>query len=205
EAFGDSPQQLIHGGLAKLLEDRCDFEVAASLPPEQIREAVFRAATARRQAPAATDMRTAFDRAGVLAGAAAQLELTPEQVGQGLFADLKSEQCLIRFDAITAERLLERYNVALAQAVLLRSTGLEVHLRGETPARYRQLLRLVKFHRLVCDVVDGAPGEYVLRLDGPLSLFSATQKYGLQLALFLPAVLRCREFHLKAELSWGPQ
>ena len=35
--------------------------------------------------------------------------------------DLKSEQKLIRFKDITAERLLQRYNVALAQAVLLRS------------------------------------------------------------------------------------
>src|SRR5262249_33797 len=41
--------------------------------------------------------------------------------------------------------------------------------------------------------------------DGPLSLFSATQKYGLQLALFLPAVLPCRDFDLTAELRWGPQ
>src|SRR5262249_41238440 len=33
----------------------------------------------------------------------------------------------------------------------------------------------------------------------------ATNKYGLQLALFLPAVLPCRDFELRAELRWGPQ
>jgi predicted nuclease of restriction endonuclease-like RecB superfamily len=38
-----------------------------------------------------------------------------------------------------------------------------------------------------------------------LSLFSATQKYGVQLALFLPAVLLCRDFELKADLRWGPR
>jgi predicted nuclease of restriction endonuclease-like RecB superfamily len=206
EAFGDSPQQLVYRGLAKLLEDRCDFEVAAELPPEQIREAVFlAAAAARRQALGEHQVRDTFDRETILDGLSVPLGLPADQIEQGLFADLKSEQRLIRFDDTTAERLLERYNVALAQAVLLRSSGLEVRVRGETPARYRQLLRLVKFHRLVCDVVDGAPGEYVLRLDGPLSLFSATQKYGLQLALFLPAVLRCHDFELRAELSWGPQ
>src|SRR5262249_10091659 len=123
----------------------------------------------------------------------------------GLFADLKSEQRLIDFKDITAERLLQRYNVALAQAVLLRSTGVRVHIRGEPPQRYRQLLRLVKFHRLVCEVEPTGPNAYCLSLDGPLSLFSATQKYGLQLALFLPAVLRCRDFDLHAELRWGPQ
>src|SRR5262245_58690430 len=44
DVFGDSPNQLVYRGLAKLLEDRCDFEVAAALPPEQIRDAVFRLA-----------------------------------------------------------------------------------------------------------------------------------------------------------------
>jgi predicted nuclease of restriction endonuclease-like RecB superfamily len=93
----------------------------------------------------------------------------------------------------------------LAQSVLLRSTSVTVTIRGEPPARYRQLLRLVKFHRLICEATRSGPDAIQLRLDGPLSLFSATQKYGLQLALFLPAVLLCRDFELHADLRWGPQ
>src|SRR5262249_61822422 len=58
-------------------------------------------------------------------------------------------------------------------------------------------------HRLIADIQRTTPDCYRLHLDGPLSLFSATQKYGLQLALFLPAVLLCRDFELKAELRWG--
>ena len=46
---------------------------------------------------------------------------------------------------------------------------------------------------------------YVFHIDGPLSLFSATNKYGLQMALFLPALLLCRDFRLDAELRWGPR
>ncbi len=46
---------------------------------------------------------------------------------------------------------------------------------------------------------------YVLQIDGPLSLFSATTKYGLQVALFLPALLHCSDFRLEAELRWGPR
>jgi hypothetical protein len=136
---------------------------------------------------------------------AVELGLTPEAVEQGLFADLKSEQRLVRFKDLTAERLLQRYNVALAQAVLLRSTRVHVRVRGEPPQRYRQLFRQVKFHRLVCDVERAGPDGYHFHLDGPLSLFTATQKYGLQLALFLPVVLLCRDFQLTAELRWGPQ
>ena len=46
---------------------------------------------------------------------------------------------------------------------------------------------------------------FVLHIDGPLSLFSATNKYGLQMALFLPALLLCNDYRLDAELRWGPR
>jgi predicted nuclease of restriction endonuclease-like RecB superfamily len=216
EAFGDDPGQLVHQGLVKLLADRCEFEVSSAHPPEQLRTVVFRAATRRRKEAALgtgspandDDLRTAvaaFDRAAVLQEVAAEFGLTPEAVDQGLFADLKSEQRLTQFKDLSAERLLQRYNVALAQAVLLRSTRVHVIVRGEPPQRYRQLLRRIKFHRLVCEIERLGPDGFRMHLDGPMSLFSATQKYGLQLAIFLPAVLLCRDFELKAELRWGTQ
>jgi len=226
ELCGSDPGQVVHQGLAKLLEDRCEFDVVSGRPPEELREAVFAAAaslrTSRVAAPdlepavnCSPDSRSsildprssilAFDRAKVLHEVADKLGLTPEAVEQGLFADLKSEQRLVKFKDITAQRLLQRYNVALAQAVLLRSTKVHVDIRGEPPQRYRQLFRLGKFHRLVCEVERTGPDAHCLHLDGPLSLFAATQKYGLQLALFLPAVLLCRDFDLRAELRWGPQ
>ena len=205
EAFGDDPGQLVHQGLAKLLEDRCEFEVSSDRPPEQLRAAVFRASARRRRDAAPDAAVVAFDRSAVFREVAGELGLAPEAVEGGLFADLKSEQRLTKFKDLTAERLLQRYNVALAQSVLLRSTNVQVVLRNEPPRRYRQLLRGVKFHRLVCELERLGPDHFRLHLDGPMSLFSATQKYGLQLALFLPAVLLCRDFELKAELRWGPQ
>jgi predicted nuclease of restriction endonuclease-like RecB superfamily len=207
ELFGDDPSQLVHQGLAKLLEDRCEFEVVSDHPPETIRAAVFQAAARRRLAamepPASADSR--FEREAVLREAAQELGMPAEEIEQGLFADLKSEQRLVRFKDISAERLLQRYNVALAQAVLYRATALHVSIRNEPPQRYRQLLRRVKFHRLLCEMERIGDNSYRLHLDGPLSLFSATQKYGLQLALFLPAVLLCRDFEVRAELRWGTQ
>jgi predicted nuclease of restriction endonuclease-like RecB superfamily len=199
ESFASDPAQLVHQGLAKLLEDRCEFEVVADVPPEQLREKVFRLAAARRRSG------QLFERGPVLVEAAGELNLSEQVVDQGLFADLKSEQRLIRFRDTTAERLLERYNVALAQAVLLRSTRVTVTIRHEKPARYRQLLRAAKFRRLLCEIEALKPDGHLLRFDGPMSLFSATQKYGLQLAQFLPAILLCIDFELKAELRWGPR
>jgi uncharacterized protein len=199
EAIGDNPTQLVHQGLAKILEDRCEFEVAADHPPEEIREHVFLAA-ARQRTPGA-----AFDRGAVIEEVARTLSLSPDQIDQGLFADLKAEQRLIRFEDMTVEQLLQRYNVALGQAVVLRSTRISVSIMGESPARYRQLCRALKFHRLICEFARAGTDTYTLRLDGPMSLFSATQKYGVQLASFLPWVLQCRRFELVAEVRWGAQ
>jgi predicted nuclease of restriction endonuclease-like RecB superfamily len=198
EGIGNHPAQIVANGLAKLLEDRCEFEVVSGHPPDELREKVFLAATQQRAAGA-------FDRSTVLKHVAAELGMTAEVVEQGVFADLKSEQRLMKFDDTTAVRLIERYNVALAQAILLRSTGVTVEIRNETPARFRQLFRAVKFHRLICEAEQGTPGVTTLRLDGPLSLFSATQKYGLQLALFLPTLLQCHDFDLRADVLWGAQ
>jgi len=199
ETIGDNPTQLVHQGLAKLLEDRCEFEVDSDLAPDELRERVFLAAAEGRRGG------RPFDRAGVLERVAADAGVAPEVVDRGLFADLKSEQRCVRFDDCTIDQLLNRYNVALAQAILLRSTGVTVQVYGQTPARYRQLFRAIKFHRLICDIQPSGPEAYTLLLDGPLSLFSATQKYGLQLALFLPALLQCKRFELTATVRWGAQ
>ena len=40
DAIGNHPGQLVHQGLAKLLEDRCEFEVVSGHPPEELREQV---------------------------------------------------------------------------------------------------------------------------------------------------------------------
>jgi predicted nuclease of restriction endonuclease-like RecB superfamily len=201
DVVGEGPRALVHQGLAKLCEDRCDFEVTSDQPPEEIREVVFRLAAEHRAEVAKA--KSQFDRTVVMASASDELKLHPEQIDRGLFADLKDEQRVLKFADLTAERLLHRYNVALAQAILLRCTAMEVRIWGETPARFRQLFRQVKFHRLICTIHESAGSSYTLKLDGPLSLFSSTQKYGLQLALFLPTLLHCKAFDLHAEVRWG--
>src|SRR5262245_41896068 len=87
ETFGSDPQTLIHQGLAKLLEDRCEFEVVSDHPPEELRELVFQAAARRRgeKGAEAHAKPQAMDRAAVLREVAENLKTTPEMVDHGLF------------------------------------------------------------------------------------------------------------------------
>jgi predicted nuclease of restriction endonuclease-like RecB superfamily len=194
---------LVTQGLAKLIDDRCTYEVVSTHPPAELRDEVFRAAALARKA--AGEARTgAFDRSAVLAEVAAARGMAPAELEAGLFADLAAAQRLITFADLSTERLLQRYNTSLAQAVLLRAVHLVVAIRGESPRRLRHILRRAKFHRLVCEP-RATPDGVELHLDGPLSLFTATQKYGVQLAMFLPSILGCRDFDLQARVLWGPR
>jgi predicted nuclease of restriction endonuclease-like RecB superfamily len=203
DVIGEGQSALVPRGMADLLEDRCEFEVSSDFPPDVIREAVFHAASLHRADAAAA--KQPFDREHVIRTVAGELGIEADAIEKGLFADLKDERRVLTFDDCTAEFLINRYNVALAQAILLKSTAMEARIWGETPARFRQLFRQVKFHRLICTIHESTNNSYILRLDGPLSLFSATNKYGLQLAQFLPTLLHCRAFELQATVRWGTE
>ena len=205
DLIGEGVATLVPRGLAKVVDDRAEFEVVAELPPDQVRERIFSTAAAYRRQLRAAGHRAPFRRDLVMQQVAADLKVDPEIISASMFADLKDENRMLRFDDISAQALLDRYNVALAQAVLLRSVLLKAEIRGEGPTRYRQLFRWLKFHRLLYRVEGSMRSGYQIQIDGPMSLFSSTTKYGLQMALFLPALLLCQDFRLDAELRWGPK
>ena len=188
-------------GLIKLLLDRAEFLTFEGDGPAALRDVVFRIAAEERKRLGPTER---FDRQRSLARAAEQLDLETGPIEAQLFADLRKNERLIGFRTTTPERLLERYDVALAQGVLLRAVSVEVTLTGGEPGRVRQLFRAARFHGLLHRVRPHA-GGYRVELDGPLSLFTSVHRYGLALALFLPAILRCDAWSMSAEVSWGKQ
>jgi predicted nuclease of restriction endonuclease-like RecB superfamily len=191
-------------GLAKLLADRSTFERASTLDPETARAVVYeQAALARAQGT--------FVRERVLEGAATLLATrldgaapAPPEIDAALDADRKIREHLLAFDPIEPRALLVRYNVALCQAVLLRATRVVLEIEGP-PRRLRHVLRAIKFRRLLFRASrgKGRRAPVLLELDGPLSLFGPSTKYGLALAEVLPAVLLCERFSLEAVLAWG--
>jgi predicted nuclease of restriction endonuclease-like RecB superfamily len=154
---GDGTDYLLHRGLAKLLSDRCTFAVDAPCEPIELRRRVFeQSARHHPVALVAGDRVHAVTRADVLADVARSLSIDPAQAERALYADLERAHVLRAIDAIDASSLLQRYNVALAQAVLLRASSLTVTIAPGDPARYRQLFRYIKFYRLM-HAVRGQP------------------------------------------------
>ncbi|WP_338739394.1 DUF790 family protein [Haloplanus salilacus] len=118
-------------------------------------------------------------------------------------------------DTVSVEWLLTRYNLALAQAVLYDATRMQIRVwdHFSTVFSYVKLFGLM--HRIYpidetgnrvpsTDVADG----YEAILDGPASLFSQTQKYGIRMANFLPVLPLCDRWEMHADIladDAGPQ
>lgn len=191
-------EQKIAGGLMKILEDRCIFEEPATASPEELRREVFlKAAEARKNGVAG------FDRNAVLAEVAAARKLDPVLVEAGLYADLKSSNVLKDVAPTTAEGLVEEYQAAQPQAVLLKAVKVSVKVRCSSAASYRALFHKLKFLRLLYDINPIEGGAYLIDIEGPFSMFDAVTKYGLKLALLLPHLDVCAEYELAADVRWG--
>ncbi|MFM7590960.1 MAG: DUF790 family protein, partial [Isosphaeraceae bacterium] len=105
DLFGSGQATLAHRGLARVLEDRSEFEIVAEADPEEIREKLFTAAALYRTAIAAKRQNSdpaavipGFNRQGILEAVARDLNLPPDKLESSLFADLKDENRLLKFD-----------------------------------------------------------------------------------------------------------
>lgn len=186
---------LLWNGLVKLLYDRTTTATRAAAPPPAIRAAVF--AEAGRRWPIRPE-----SRAEALDAAALTLGIDVGAIEAGLHADRADEQWLEAFDAPEPEALLRDYNLALAQAALFKARAVRVELTGLDPKRARAVVRELKFRRLLARIEPLTDG-FRLVVDGPLSIFKQTSRYGLQLALFLPALVRCPRWVMEADVTWG--
>ncbi len=198
-------------GLRKLVEDACEFSQPEGVEPATLRSELFLAAAAARREADETAPFDAGETGDFLAEFASARSLTPDHITGSLYADLKGAHTLTAAPRVKAPALLERYELAQRQAVLIRAAKVVAEVRCADAYGYRSLFRKLKFRRLLFKITplptaasDGsADGGYRIEIDGPFSLFESVTKYGLQLALMLPELESCDELRLRAELRWG--
>jgi hypothetical protein len=195
-------ERKLAAGLAKLVDDRLEFEVSASEDPRAVRAEVFLAAS---QARKALEEGCSFERGLVLAELAAARGLAVEALEKVMYADLRGAQVLTGFRRIEPEVLVSGYDLAQKQAVLLKAVDVVADVRCRDAYAYRALFRKLKFLRLLHRIEPRADGGYRIFIDGPFSLFTASTKYGLELALALPHLLSCDEHRIRATLRWGKE
>jgi len=186
--------------LRKLALDDSVFDGNTALDAQALRREVFtRAAIARKD----LEFGARFERDRVLAESATALGITTEALEAGLYSDLRSAERLLKAPPYDADGLLARHARAEVQAVLLCSVRVVVDVLCATPDQYRSLFQKLKFRQLLFRMSALAGGGYRIEIDGPYSLFESVTKYGLELALILPALEACDSVKLTADLRWG--
>lgn len=178
-------------GLSTLLERRCRFEAEASVDPLTARRTVYEATGKGLVA-------TGEDRAEVLGSVAGGLGVSIEDLEQSMYADLEDELILRDFRPVNPEALLKQYNLSLTQTLLFRSTRIEVRAKGQ----WKNILRQVKYLGLIYSAeVDR--GQFHVTVDGPLSIFRLTRRYGTSVAKLLPTILEAENWEVRADVVRG--
>jgi uncharacterized protein len=186
-------------GLMKLAEDGSEFEMPEGVDPPALRSEILLEAATRRRA----DDPNAFDRTALVTELAERRGMTSEALEAALFADLRGAHRLVRCSLPAPEALVDRYREAQVQAVLLRAVRVVADVRCTSPDAYRELFRKLKFRRLLHRIEPLEGGGYRITIDGPFSLFQGVAKYGLELALVLPALEACASLDIEAEVRWS--
>lgn len=196
EYVGTGTDYRILRGLIKLLFDRTEFETHAPAEPFELRQKVF--LEARKFQPVLPDSETKRE---VLEIAASEFNSDAETVFANLYADLSAQQRMTDFESIAPRELLERYNLAQAQAILYRCVEMKIRVAPSDKANFRAIFGWIKHFGLIHSVVGNAANGYEITLTGAASLFHRSQKYGIRMSVFLPALLLCKNWQMRAEIN----
>ncbi|HMA96799.1 MAG TPA: DUF790 family protein, partial [Polyangiaceae bacterium] len=170
--------------------DRLSEDQSSQLvPPRAIRAALFRHAA------------RGLGQAEAVAQSALQLEMTPEAMLDGLFADLPDERKLCGpTTSLGPVELALACNAALIYLYLAKALRVRIVARGRVCA----VVRHARLTGLLCLATPGdAKDEVALEISGPYSLFRHTRIYGRALASLVPRLSWCNAYRLEADCVLG--
>ena len=176
--------------LALLLDRKGTFTCNSKINPADLRRKIFQA-TEKVGLPTTSEKRRR-----ILEAVASEMALTTENFEEYLYADLDDELILEKFDPPSASELLEQYNLSLTQTLLFDSTELSFTASGN----WQRLFYSVKKFGLIYEVYrdDG----FWVKIDGPVSLFKLTKRYGINIARLLLIIVANPEWTISAKILW---
>lgn len=177
-------------GLFTLLERRSIFgrlnPSSSIATPIRIRRKLFEESS--KQGLALSDLQ----RQGIIQQIANQMHVSSDDVKTIMWSDKDENLVLTQFDIITPKDLILWYNLSLFQTLLFKCTRLEFYVKGGL--HWKQVLRNVKRYGLMYNLEyhpeNNSDNDSIkCILEGPLSLFKMTDRYGTSMAKLLPSII----------------
>ncbi len=176
-------------GLATLIEKKCKFISKSSFDPVKIRHLVFYESS-KRGYP-----KTEEDRRKIIEEISKQLNISIEEIEENLYSDLDSEMILQYIPKIDPIELLKSYNLSLTQTLLFYS----IEMKFTVCRNWKNIFRAIKFYGLM-HMISKIDNEIWIRLDGPISLFKLTRRYGTSLAKIIPEIIKGSPWKIEAKI-----
>ena len=140
-------------------------------------------------------------RQDIIQNVANQMHVSSKDIETIMWSDKDENLILAQFDAINTKDLILWYNLSLFQTLLFKCTKLEFYVKGGL--HWKQVLRNVKKFGLMYsleyraeknsseDIGKEEEKEDSIKcvLEGPLSLFKMTDRYGTSMAKLLPSIV----------------
>ena len=171
-------------GLAQILERRCVIDSDSAIEPIAARKTVFEESRGF--------ITSQEEREKVLDKAARKLLIEPDDLEKALWADQEGNLTIRELQTISPEDLLRQYNLSLAQTLLFKATGMEIQIEDN----YQQVFRKIKQLGLIYSIRGSK-----ISLEGPISLFKLTEKYGSAFAKLLLTLMESSKWSLRASIS----
>ena len=160
---------------------------------------------------------TNYERAEIMNTVASRLCASADNIAEDMWSDLEENMILEQFYKISPEQLIAWYNLSLMQTLLFNCTKLEFYVHGGS--NWKRILRDVKrlglmsnlqiqtlerkeepkqVHQQMKETTTDvkAYGDsmknntiIVCSIDGPLSIFKLTDRYGTSIAKLLPSII----------------
>jgi predicted nuclease of restriction endonuclease-like RecB superfamily len=198
---------------------RNNNKATATVDPIIIRRHLFQESSKRGFAL------TDFERQEIIRTIASRMTISADDLEDNMWSDLDENMVLEQFDTLSPEQLIAWYNLSLMQTLLFNCTKLEFCVHGGS--NWKRVLRNVKRLGLMYNLqyqkqpkinsqLDGngssttniAADRYAAieenstvincSVDGPLSIFKLTDRYGTSIAKLLPSIISTETWSLKA-------
>lgn len=186
----------LYAGIKKIFLDQCDLAESQGEVETQRWQIIEEAQRLRQDTLLSSIAQYQEQVSHLLQKPTAQLQME-------LYQDLPQYRPLLLKAQHTASDWLHRYNCALIQGLLIHAKKVYLEVGPLSVAQRRELLRSLKFHRLLVSFPEGewtSDAPYAMEISGPLDLFEKTTLYGMNLAAFFPRVLHVPMWKLQAEL-----
>ncbi len=168
---------------------------------------------------------TNYERTEIMNTVASRVAASADNIAEDMWSDLEENMILEQFYKISPERLIAWYNLSLMQTLLFNCIKLEFYVHGGS--NWKRILRDVKrlglmynlqlqtlqhkeesnqtYQQMEETTYTKAYGDtmedntiIVCSIDGPLSIFKLTDRYGTSIAKLLPSIISAETWSIKA-------